>query len=130
MGTKKPETAWDTFATVQRNKARALRLKADAMERKLAARPPGNVVGAAEVIAKVLHFHGSSRAATQLMQMLHAIDYGDYNVSSTPPHLWPPPPHPNTHPHQLLHPPMLSVWCRNTAPSRLRRGQRSSRNPT
>ena len=73
MGTKKPETAWDTFTTVQRNKARALRLKADAMERKLAARPPGNVVGAAEVIAKVLHFHGSSRAATQLMQMLRKL---------------------------------------------------------
>ena len=53
MSTKKPVLAWDTFATVQRNKARALRLKADAMDHKLAARPPGNVVGAAEVIAGV-----------------------------------------------------------------------------
>jgi hypothetical protein len=74
------ETSWNRFATVQRNKARALRLKADAMERRLRAQPPGNVVGAAEVIAKVLHYHGNSRAATQLMHMLQAIDYGDYNV--------------------------------------------------
>ena len=64
------ETSWNMFATVQRNKARALRLKADAMERRLRAQPPGNVVGAAEVIAKVFHFHGNSRAATQLMQCL------------------------------------------------------------
>ena len=84
MSKRKPETTWDTFATVQRNKARALRRKADAMERRLAARPPGNVVGAAEVIAKVLHFHGNSRAATQLMQMLQAINYRDYSVRQPP----------------------------------------------
>ena len=84
MSTKKTDVAWDTFTSVQRNKARALRLRADAMERRLAARPPGDVVGAAEVIAKVLHFHGNSRAATQLMQMLQAINYGDYNVRQPP----------------------------------------------
>ena len=50
------------------------------MERRLRAQPPGSVVGAADVIAKVLYFHGNSRAATQLMKMLQAIDYEDYNV--------------------------------------------------
>ena len=75
-------------ATLYLIQLRALRLKADAMERRLRAQPPGNVVGAAEVIAKVFHFHGNSRAATQLMQCLQAIDYGDYNVRQPPMLKW------------------------------------------